>query len=137
MVIAIKIQINLYFYVAKNAVTVEDIIEMHSVGNMLTEAERYNASIWRHYIEWALKTRLEYLNEVNNGYTCMKCFTQGCHNMTKSDCFKIFNVKTVHKFHVLFRVEYVFPPLRKDKRQLTYYLVANWDIAKAIQICDQ
>ena len=75
MVIAIKIQTNLYFYVENNVVPVEYIIEMHSVGNMLTEAARYNASIWRHYTAWALKTRLEYLNEVNNGYTCMKCFT--------------------------------------------------------------
>ena len=74
MVIAIKIQINLYFYVENNVVPVEYIIDMHSVGNMITEAERYNASIWRHYIEWALKIRLEYLNEVKNGYTCMVFF---------------------------------------------------------------
>ena len=111
---------------------VEYIIEMHIVGNILTEVARYNASIRLHYIAWYLKTRLEYLNEVKNGYTCMKCFTQGCHNMTKSDCFKIFIVKTVHKFHVLFRVEYFFPPLRKDKIKLIYFLVSNWDIAKAI-----
>ena len=57
---------------------------MHNVDDTLTEAASYNAWIWCHYIAWDLKIRLENLNEVNNGFTWMKCFTQGCHNMSKA-----------------------------------------------------
>ena len=64
VVIAIKIRINLCFSVANNVVPVEDILNMHSVENTLAEAARYNARIWCHYIAWALKIRLENLNEV-------------------------------------------------------------------------
>ena len=95
MVSSIKIRMNLCFSVAKNVVPIGDILEMHNVENMLTEAARYNASIKCHYITWDLKIRLENLNEVNNGFTWMKCFTQGCHNMEKSGTFKISNDKTV------------------------------------------
>ena len=63
---------------------VEDILNMHNVDDVLTESERYNARIQCHYIAWDLKIRLENLNEVNNGFTWMKCFTQGCHNMSKA-----------------------------------------------------
>ena len=40
-------------------------------------------------------------------------------------------------WHAFFRVEENFPLLRKEKRQLPYLPVANWDIAKAINECDQ
>ena len=68
---------------------------MHSVGDALTESARYNESIWCHYILWDLKIFLENLNEVNNGFTWMKCFTQGYHKMAKSGGFKIIIGKTV------------------------------------------
>ena len=60
-------------------------IEIHTSVDTPTEAVRYNASIWCHYIEWALKIRLENLNQVKNGFTWVKCFTQGCHSMAKYD----------------------------------------------------
>ena len=72
------------FSVANNVMSVEDILEMHSVDNMLTEAVSYNARIWCHYISWDLKIRLENFNEVNNVFNWMKCFTHGCHNMDKA-----------------------------------------------------
>ena len=68
---------------------------MHNVDNTLAEAVRYNASIWCHYIAWALKIRLENFNKVNNGFTWMKCFTQVFHNMAKAGIFKIINGETV------------------------------------------
>ena len=85
MVSAIKIRINLYFSVANSVVPVEDILKMYNVDGALTEVARYNARIQRHYIAWALKIHQENLNEVNNGFTWMKCFTQGCHKMSKAD----------------------------------------------------
>ena len=97
MVSAIKIQM-FFFAIANNVLPVEDIINMNNVDDMLTESARYNASIWCHYIAWALKIRLDDLNEVNNGFTWMKCFTQGFHKMSKS-FFLISNGKTVRKWH--------------------------------------
>ena len=84
---------------------VEDIIEMHNVDYTLTEAERYNARIWRHYISWMLKIRQKNLNEGNNGFTWMGIFIQRCHKMAKAGIFKTINSKTVQKWHALFRVE--------------------------------
>ena len=55
---------------------------------MLTYVVSYNKINRFHYIAWAIKIRLDNLNEVNNGFTWMKCFTQGCHNMTKTGIFK-------------------------------------------------
>ena len=49
--------------------TSEYILEIHNFYNTLTEASRYNARIQCHYIAWALKVRLNNLNEVNNGFT--------------------------------------------------------------------
>ena len=95
MVSAIKIRINSCFYVANNVVPVEDVMNMHNVDNNLTESERHNVRIWCHYIVRDLKIRLENLNEVKNGFTWIKCFTQGCHNMSKVVIFKIINGKTV------------------------------------------
>ena len=65
---------------------------------------RYNSRIKFHYIAWDIKINLENLNEVNNGFTWMKCFTQGFHKMAKD---------IVQKWHALFRVEYCFSLLRK------------------------
>ena len=62
---------------------------------------------------WALKICLENLNEINNVFTWMKCFTQGCHNMAKVFIFLMSNDKTVYKWHALFRVEDCFPLLIK------------------------
>ena len=84
VVSAINIRINFCFYTANNVVTVEYIIDMHNFEDTLTEAERYNARVWYHYIAWDFHIRLDNLNEVNNGFTWMKCFTQGCHNMAKA-----------------------------------------------------
>ena len=72
-----------YFSVANNVVPVEDIIEMRSVGDMPTRSARYDARILYHYIAWALKIRLDNLNEVNNGFTSMIFFTLGCHKIDK------------------------------------------------------
>ena len=105
MVSPIKIQKNLCFSVAKNVEPVEDILEMHNVDNMLTEEERYNARIRCHHIAWDIKIRLENLNEANNGFTWIKCFTQVFYKMAKSGIKKIINGKTVQKSHTLFRVE--------------------------------
>ena len=58
LVSAINIQTNLCFHVAKRILPVEDIHEMHSLGNMLTEAASYNTRILCHYISWDLKIRL-------------------------------------------------------------------------------
>ena len=80
---------------------------MHNVDDMLTEAERYNSRIRCHYIEWALRIRLENLNEVNNGFTWMKCFTQGCNNISKAGIFKITNGKTVQKCYTLFTLAFL------------------------------
>ena len=71
------------FSVENNVVHVEYILEMHIIYNTLIEAERYNKRIWCHSIPWDLKIRLDNLIDVNNGFTWMKCFTQGCHKMTK------------------------------------------------------
>ena len=72
-----------YFSVANNVVPVEDIIEMRSVGDMPTRSARYDARIRYHYIAWALKIRLDNLNEVNNGFTLMVFFTWRCHKIEK------------------------------------------------------
>ena len=77
MVSEIKIRMNFSFSVANNIGPVEDILEMRNVGYILTDSERYNARIRCQYITWALKIRLENLNEVSNGFTWIKCFTQG------------------------------------------------------------
>ena len=61
---------------------------MRNFYNTLTEAAIYNASICCRYISWDLKIRLENLNEGNNGYTWMKCCTQGCHKMTEAGILK-------------------------------------------------
>ena len=58
-----------FFGEGNNVFTIEDILEMRNVDNTITEAARYNVSIWCHYIAWALKICLENLNEVNNGFT--------------------------------------------------------------------
>ena len=63
---------------------VDNILRMHNVDNTLTEAARYNARILCHYIAWPLKICLGDFNEVNNGFTWMKSFTQGCHKMDKA-----------------------------------------------------
>ena len=110
---------------------------MHNADDTLTGAVRYNARMWCHYIAWAFNICLENLNEVKNSFTWMKCFTQGCHNVAKASIFKISHGKTVQKWHALFRVEENFPPLRKDKRQVPYFLVGNWGVAKAIYKCGQ
>ena len=94
---AINIQMGLFFSVSNNVVPVEDILEMHNVDKTLTKSDRYNARISCHYIAWALKIHLEILNEVNNGFTWMKCFTQGFHNISKAGIFKISNGNTVQK----------------------------------------
>ena len=72
---------NLFFCVANNVVPVEYILDIHSFYDALTEAARYNASVWCHYISWALKIRMGNGNDINNGFTWIKCFTQVCHNM--------------------------------------------------------
>ena len=105
MVIAINIRINLCFSVENNVWPLEDILEMHNVENTITEAESYNTSIWCHYIERAIKIRLDNFHEVNNGFTWMKCFTKGFHKMAKAGIFKTMNDKTVQKWHSLFIVE--------------------------------
>ena len=46
MVSEIKIQMN--FSVANNVVPVEDILNICNVDDTLTEAARYNESIWCH-----------------------------------------------------------------------------------------
>ena len=84
MVIAIKIRMNLCFAVANNVVPDEDILDMHNIDNMITESEMHGARIWFHCIAWALKICLENLNQLNNGFTWMKYFTQGCHKMSKA-----------------------------------------------------
>ena len=43
----------------------------------------------------------------------------------------------LQKCHALFRLEEKFSLLRKEKMQLTYLLIANWDITKAINKCGQ
>ena len=88
VVISIKIRMNFCFSVVKNVVPGEYIIKMHNVDDTLTESARYNEIIWCHYIAWVLKIRLGNLNEVSNGFTWMKCFTQECHKMAKSGILK-------------------------------------------------
>ena len=84
MVSEIKIRMYLCLSVANNVVFVEDIIEMNNVDDMLTGAVRYNARIWCHYIAGDIKIRLDNLDEINNGFTWMKCFTQGFHYIDQS-----------------------------------------------------
>ena len=79
---------DLFFSVGNNVVPVEDILEMHNVENILTEEVIYNSRIFYHYIAWALKILQDNLNEVNNGFTWMICFTQGCHKMAEYGIFK-------------------------------------------------
>ena len=45
VVSAINIRMNFCFSVENNVVPVEDILYMHNVDNMLTDAERYTARI--------------------------------------------------------------------------------------------
>ena len=70
---------------------------MHNFDNTLNEAELYNASISCHCIAWAIKIRLDHLNEVNNGFTWIKYCTQGCHKMAEADINKIINGDMVRK----------------------------------------
>ena len=88
MVSSINILINLCFSISKNVVTVQDILEIYNVDRTLTRSARYNARIWFHYIAWALKISLDDLNEVNNCFTWMKCFTRLCHKMDKAGILK-------------------------------------------------
>ena len=99
--------------VSDNVVPVEDILGINSVGNTLIEAARNNESIICHYIAQDLRICLDNLNEVNNGFTWMKGFTQGLHKMAKPGIFKTSNGKTVRKWNALFRVEEHFTLLRK------------------------
>ena len=69
VVSAIKIRIDSCFYVANNVVPVQDILDIHIVDDTITEAARYNARIWCHYIAWGIKILLKHLNEVNNCFT--------------------------------------------------------------------
>ena len=46
-----------------NVVPVEDILGVHNVDYARTESLGYTAEIWCHYISWALKIRLDHLNE--------------------------------------------------------------------------
>ena len=78
---------------------------MYNVDDTLTESERYNTRIWCHYIEWDINICLDNLNEVNNNFTWIKYFTQGCHNMAKAGIINISNSKMVQKRNALFRVE--------------------------------
>ena len=48
VVSSINIWMNLCFFVAKNVVTIEEIIEMKNVKDTLTEAARYDSRIWYH-----------------------------------------------------------------------------------------
>ena len=137
VVSTIKIRTNLCFSVAKNVVPVEDIIEMHNFDDTLTETEMYNARIWFQYTAWALKIGLENLNEVNNDFTWIKCFTLGCRKMAKAGVLIISNGNTVQKWHALFRVEEKYHLLRKYMMKLPYLLVANWYIDKVIHKCGQ
>ena len=57
--------------------------------------------------------------------------------MAKAGVFKISTGNTVQKWYVFFRVEEKSPLLRKDKRKIPYFLVANWYIEKVIQKCSQ
>ena len=107
MVSSIKIRI-ICFDVANNLVPAGDIIEMHNVDNTLNEVDLYTARIACHYIAWAIKIRLGCLNDVNNDFTWIKCYTQGCHNMAEADINRIINGDTVWKFHALFIVEEFF-----------------------------
>ena len=88
MVSANNIQMNLSFSVAKNAVPVEDSLDMHNVDNAKTEAARYNVRILCQYTAWAIKIRLDNLNEVNNGFTWVKRFTHGLHKTSKDGILK-------------------------------------------------
>ena len=94
-----------FFVVEKNVVPVEDIIKTRNFNDTLTEEARYNERIWCHYIERDFKIHPNYLNELNNGFTWMKCFTQGCHKVAKCGILKISNGKMVQKCNALFRVE--------------------------------
>ena len=115
----------------------EDILDMHNIDNMLTKAASYNERVWCHYIPWYLKICLGGFNEVNNGFTWNKWFTQGCHKMAKTGVFKMSNFNMVHKWHALFRVEDESPLLINEKRQLPYFFMANWYMSKAIHKCGQ
>ena len=48
MVIAIKIRMVFRFAVTNNVVTVEDILDMHNVDDIIHEAERYDTRIQCH-----------------------------------------------------------------------------------------
>ena len=48
---AIKSHMGFCFVVSNNVVPVEYILEMHNIGNTLSEAEIYNARICCHYID--------------------------------------------------------------------------------------
>ena len=51
-----KINIRMGFFSVSNIFfPVEDIPEMHTFEGTLTEAERYNARVWCHYIAWDIK----------------------------------------------------------------------------------
>ena len=61
----------------------------------------------------------------------MGCFSQGCHNIAKAGIFKISNGNMCK--NVMPCLEYKkFSLLRKEKRQLSYFLISKCNISKAI-----
>ena len=82
---------NFCFHVSNNVVPIEDILDMHNVYDTLPEAARYNANIWCQYITWVIKICLDNLNEIKNGFTWMKCFTQICQKTAMDIILKIRN----------------------------------------------
>ena len=88
MVSKIKSRMNLCFVASKKLVPVNYIIDMHNVEDALNEEAVYNASIRCHCIAWNIKICLGHLNELDNGFAWMNCFTQGYHKMAEAGIHK-------------------------------------------------
>ena len=128
---AIQERMTLCFGVANNDVPLDAVLEGHDVDDTMTETAKCNARIRCHYMAWALKIRLNYMNDLS--FTWGDCCNKACHKMADAQVFKISHGETVRKWHALFRLNNQFPVVSKEKRQLPYFLQANWDIAEAIR----
>ena len=123
------------FFCSNNVLPDEYILDMNYVDETITQVVRYNARIWCHYITWYPKIRLYSMNKIINCFTWMKCFTHIFHNLTKAGILKICNGNTVKNGMPCLELRLYL--LIKNKCKLEYFLVANWDIVKAVYKCGQ
>ena len=67
VVAATKFWTNLCFAVAQNEFWIDIVLQLQN--SLVSETARYNAHIWRHYIGWGLKIRIDNLDKDESACT--------------------------------------------------------------------